>query len=268
LLKTKPDAKDILDFETLIKEFRDVDYVFHNAAVRSIPLSIKEPVMTSRTNILGTLNVLEAARKENVKRVILASSSSVYGSNSPPLDESMQTEPLSLYAGAKVANENHARLYHELYGLETICLRYFNAFGYGQDGVYEYSPVIPKFIHAILNGERPVIFGNGEHSRDFTFIDNIVEANVLAMNAGKSALGKPFNVGQGEETSLNSLLAEINSILGKEVKAVYKEERKGDVKHTHADLSNSSEILGYSPKYSFKDGLKETIGWYVDFIKK
>ncbi len=250
---------DILDIDELLKAFDGAEIIFHNAAIRSIPLSMKEPVKTSRVNILGTLNVLEAARKKDVKKVILASSSSVYGNNTPPLNETMRTDPLSLYASSKVANEHHAGLYYKLYGLETVCLRYFNVFGYGQDGAYEYSPVIPRFIHTILNNERPVIFGDGEQSRDFTFIENVVDANLLAMKSRKAA-GRVFNIGQGERTSINEVLTHINSILGTDVKAIYKEARKGDVMHTQADLSNSSDVLGYAPKYSFRDGLKATIG--------
>jgi nucleoside-diphosphate-sugar epimerase len=253
---------DLLDFEGLLKEFREAEYVFHNAAIRSIPLSIEEPVRTSKVNILGTLNVLEAARKSGVKRVILASSSSVYGNNPLPFKESMQPKPLSLYASAKVANEHHARLYHELYGVETICLRYFNVFGYGQDGTYKFSPVIPRFIHAMLYGKRPVILGDGKHSRDFTFIENVVEANLLAMKADKNAAGRVFNVAQGEEHSLNEVMHMLNGLLGTEIEPTYADSRKGDLKHTSADLSLSGEVLGYKPRASFEDGLKATVEWY------
>jgi UDP-glucose 4-epimerase len=253
---------DILDYPRLAEELEGSDFVFHNAAMRSIPLSRKEPLRTSNANIIGTLNVLEAARQKGVRKVILASSSSVYGDNPLPFREGMEQRPLSLYAAAKSANESHARLYHRIYGLETVCLRYFNVFGYGQDGEYEFSPVIPRFIHALTHGRRPVIFGDGEQSRDFTFIDNVVEANLLAMRAGREASGLAFNVAQGKGHSLNQIVAMLNRMLGTSLAPIYTEAREGDLERTEADLSRSEKILGYSPKASFEEGLAATVEWY------
>jgi len=253
---------DIMDFQRLDAEFRDADCVFHNAAIRSIPLSMKEPINTSQVNIMGTLNVLEASRRNGVKRLVLASSSSVYGSNKVPFREDMRFDPQSLYAAAKVANENHARLYNEKYNLDTVCLRYFNVFGYGQDGAYEYGPVIARFIHAIMHGKSPVIFGNGEKRRDFTFVDNAVEGNILAMKAGPAISGKAFNIAQGESHSINEALYELNSRIGTRARPVYGASRDGESECTMADLSLSAQLLGYKPIQSFKDGLQKTVEWY------
>jgi UDP-glucose 4-epimerase len=255
---------DMLDLDRILEEFRDAEYVFHNAAIGSVPLSIEEPLKTSEVNILGTLNILEAARRGGIKRVILASSSSVYGNNATPSNENMNNEPLSLYASAKIANEHHAMLYHGLYGLETVCLRYFNVFGYGQDGSQKFSPIIPKFINIMLQGNSPTIFGDGQTSRDFTFVDNVVEANLLAMNAGKKAVGKRFNVACGQEISLNEVVDILNNLLGTEIHPTYSDSRPGDLKHSCADLSLSQEILGYKPKIYFEEGLKLTLDWYKD----
>lgn len=250
--------EDILDFKKLRQAFEGADFIFHNAAMRSVPLSIKEPVKTSNANILGTLNVLEAARQCNVKKVVLASSSSVYGRNKPPFTEDMELQPLSFYSSTKISNEHHALLYYKLYGLETISLRYFNVFGPGQNGINEFSPAVPRFIHLMSKAERPIIFGDGEQSRDFTFIDNVIEANLLAMDA-KHAAGKAFNVAQGESHSMSKLVKVLNGLLGTDAEPIYEEARMGDVRHTQANLSLAEKVLGYRPRISFKDGLKLTV---------
>jgi nucleoside-diphosphate-sugar epimerase len=252
---------DILDMERLSGAMKDAEFVFHNAAMRSIPLSMKEPLGTSRVNIMGTLNVLEAARKGAAK-VILASSSSVYGSVRTPLREDMPMDSRSFYALSKEVNERHAKLYHELYGMDVICLRYFNVFGPAQDSKGDYSPVIPKFIDALISGKRPVIFGDGSQKRDFTFIDNVVHANVLAINAGKEASGRAFNVGQGEMHSLNEILGLINGFLGTKIEPVYEKPRAGDVRDSLADLALSGKMLGYRPAVTFRDGLERTVDWF------
>jgi UDP-glucose 4-epimerase len=253
---------DILDFQRLDAEFGGADCVFHNAAIRSIPFSMKEPLKTSQANIMGTLNVLEASRKNGVKRVVLASSSSVYGNSAVPFREDMRPNPQSFYSAAKAANENHARIYHERYGLETVCLRYFNVFGYGQDGSYEYGPVIARFIHAIMEGKPPVIFGNGEKRRDFTFVSNVVEGNMLAMKAGAAISGMAFNIAQGESHSVREVLDELNSLLGTRASPVHTASRDGEAECTVADLSLSGKMLGYKPIHPFKEGLNATVNGY------
>ncbi|HSB47656.1 MAG TPA: NAD-dependent epimerase/dehydratase family protein [Candidatus Bilamarchaeum sp.] len=256
---------DILDAGQLGEALEGADYVFHNAAIRSIPRSTMDPLGTSRVNIQGTLNVLECARRNEVKRVILASSSSVYGNSAKiPFSESEKTEPGSFYSASKVANEYHASLYAGLYGLDTISLRYFNVFGPAQDGSGPFSTVIPKFICAMMAGKRPVIEGDGNQARDFTYVGNVVHANLLAMKAGKECAGKAFNVGQGERTTVNAVVEKLNSLLGSSILPLYAPARPADMAHTQADLSLSGKMLGYRPETSFDAGLAATARWFLD----
>ncbi|MGC8899620.1 MAG: SDR family oxidoreductase [Candidatus Micrarchaeia archaeon] len=253
----------ILD-ENLNKAMKNVEVVLHQAAIPSVPKSIKDPVGTSRVNIIGTLNVLEFARKNNIKRVILASSSSVYGDKPTlPKVETMCPEPKSPYASAKVINEQHAKQFYELYGIETLCLRYFNVYGKRQDPKSEYAAVIPAFISRMLKNKPPIIYGDGKQTRDFTFIDDVVEANAKAMEIkNKNTFGKAINIAGGKQTSILELVALLNRILNKNLSPVFEKERPGDVKHSLADISLAKELLNWRPKTGLKEGLRKTIEWY------
>lgn len=253
----------ILEIDKLKQIFKNVDYVLHQAAIPSVPRSIKDPIGTSKVNVIGTLNVLIAARDAGVKRVVLASSSSVYGDTPAlPKHEKMEPNPLSPYAVSKLTNEIHARQFYELYGLETICLRYFNVFGKHQDPKSEYAAVVPKFITKMLNNERPTIYGDGKQSRDFTYVKDAINANTLAINAPKSACGKTFNIAGGKQVTINGLVEVLNKIMNKGIKSIYDNSRAGDIKHSYADILLAKEYLGYRPHYSFENGLKETIRWF------
>lgn len=252
---------DIQDMNLLKREFDGADYVLHQAALSSVPRSIDDPIASNQNNIDGTLNVLVAAHDAGVKRVVYAASSSAYG-NTPtlPKHEGMAPDPLSPYAITKLVGEQYCKVFYDIYGLETVSLRYFNVFGPRQDPNSQYAAVIPKFITAMLNNERPVIFGDGEQSRDFTYVQNNVDANLLACTVPKAA-GKMFNIACGERISLNQLVEVLNGILGKDIEPVYAEERIGDVKHSLADISLARDILGYEPEYGFEDGLIKTVEW-------
>lgn len=250
---------DIRDLELLKRITKDVDYIFHEAALSSVPRSMKSPVETNENNITGTLNVLEAARLNNVKRVIYASSSSVYG-DSPhlPKKEEARGEVLSPYALQKLTGEKYCKLYSRAYGLKTISLRYFNVFGERQNPHSEYAAVIPLFVKLILNNETPTIFGTGENSRDFTYVKNVVHANMLAMEKDIKG-GEAINVGNGKNHDLNKLVSLINARLEKNAKTNYSSMRPGDVLHSLADISAANKLLGYSPKFTFEEGLNRTI---------
>jgi UDP-glucose 4-epimerase len=250
---------DIQDLNLLKREFDDIDYVLHQAALPSVPRSVDDPIASNQNNIDGTLNVLIAARDAGVKRVVYASSSSAYG-NSPtlPKKEDMKPEPLSPYAVTKLVGEYYCKVFYDLYGLETVSLRYFNVFGPHQDPNSQYAAVIPKFITTMLKGNKPVIFGDGTQSRDFTYVQNNVEANLLACVANRAA-GKLFNIACGERITLNDLVDILNHILGTDIESVYTEARQGDVKHSLADINLAKDILGYEPKCSFVEGLKKTV---------
>lgn len=249
----------ILNVNVLNREFKGADAVFHQAALRSVPKSLDEPLQYNHVNIDGTYNVLEAARKADVPRVVFASSSSVYGEGHPlPLKESYYPKPKSPYAATKLAGESYMSMFHELYGLKTISLRYFNVFGPRQPPNSQYSGVIPLFIKAAQNGKPPLIYGDGEQSRDFTYVSNIVKVNILASEA-KRGFGEAFNVADGIAVTVNDLASKINSYLGKDVRPTYAPARPGDVLHTLAELDKSRDILGYVPDVMFDDGLKLTI---------
>ena len=249
----------ICDGEVLARATRGCDVVFHEAAVPSVPRSVAEPVRTNSVNIDGTLLVLETARQMGVRRVVFAASSSAYGNTETlPKVESMPAIPLSPYALQKYAGEVYCRLYHELYGLETVALRYFNVFGPRQNPESEYAAVIPRFIRACLHGESPRIYGDGEQTRDFTFVSDAVEANVLASRAAGAA-GSVINVAGGRRTSLNQLFAAIRSQTGAKVEAIHEKARVGDVRHSLASLDRARELLGYAPAVELKLGLAKTI---------
>jgi UDP-glucose 4-epimerase len=250
---------DIRSYERVHNAVRGCELVFHQAALPSVPRSVQDPLTSSAVNVEGTLNVLLAARDEGVRRVVSASSSSVYGQNPElPKREDLQTLPISPYAVAKLAGEGFCRSFHEVFGLQTVALRYFNVFGPRQDPTSQYSAVIPKFITAIEEGRSPDVYGDGEQSRDFTYIDNVVHAN-LAAAAAEGGSGQAFNVAVGERVSLNALLTELGELMGREVHPTYHENRPGDVRHSLADISRAREVLGYEPKVAFRDGLQRTI---------
>lgn len=253
---------DLRSFHIVHKAVAGCDYVLHQGALPSVPRSINDPITSNDVNILGTLNILEAAKANGVKRVVYASSSSVYGnSETLPKIETMPVAPLSPYAVTKYAAERYCEIYTQIYGLETVSLRYFNVFGPNQDPTSQYSAVIPKFIKLIQAGKSPVIFGDGSQSRDFTFVDNNVEANLLACTAPKAA-GQVMNIACGERYTLIELVAAINEILGTNVAPTFANVRTGDVQHSLASIEKAKELLGFVPKVTFYDGLKRAIAFY------
>lgn len=258
---------DIRDLKLLKKITPGLDCVFHQAALRSVSKSVNDPLEYNEVNITGTLNVLLAAKENKVKRVVFASSSSVYGDVSKfPQKESALPQLISPYAQTKLAGEYWCRVFTHCYGLETVSLRYFNVFGPRQALDDEYAVVIPKFIVSILNDQPPPIYGNGKQSRDFTYIDNVVQANILAAKR-KSVSGRVFNVACGKSVRVLDLAKEINKILVKKIKPRFLSIRKGDVFKTLADIKYAQEYLGLKPRVSFEQGLKETIGWFKEKYK-
>lgn len=254
---------DVTDLHVLRSLMRGVDYVFHEAAVPSVPRSVEQPLECHNAGSTGTLTVLEAAREAgSVQRLVYASSSSAYGDTPTlPKQESMPTCPLSPYAVAKLTGEHYARVYAHVHGLPTVCLRYFNIFGPHQDPTSTYAAVIPKFIEAIGKGESPVIYGDGEQTRDFTFIENVVEANLKAC-AAPEAVGLWFNIGCGARTSLLQLVRIINDILGTDVAPRHEPPRPGDVRDSYADITLARNLLGYRGEVTLREGLRRTIHWY------
>jgi len=253
---------DIREFSTCQKAVKGIEYVFHQAALPSVQRSIEDPETSNAINVGGTLNILLAAREEKVKRVIYASSSSVYGDTPTlPKHEEMPPDPLSPYALQKYIGEQYCRLFYQLYGLDTISLRYFNIFGPKQDPNSLYSAVIPKFIDALLQGRPPIIFGDGEQSRDFTYIENVVQANLLAMSA-EHLHGEAINIACGKRISLNQLLNVLKEILGSKLSPIYQEPRQGDVKHSLADIRKGKEILNYEPTVGIEIGLEKTVEFF------
>jgi UDP-glucose 4-epimerase len=250
---------DIQSYERVSRAVRGCEVVLHQAALPSVPRSIQDPLTSNATNVIGTLNLLLAARDGDVRRVVLASSSSVYGANpSLPKRESAPTLPISPYATAKLASENYARSFYGVYGLETVALRYFNVFGARQDPSSQYAAVVPRFIAAILAEGRPTIYGDGEQSRDFTHVSNVVRANLLAMEA-PAAPGRAYNIACGEKVSINHLVEEIASLLGTDAKPIYEPGRAGEVTHSLADLTLARDELGYRPMVGLREGLQDTI---------
>jgi len=253
---------DICNLSDCREAVRGVEYVFHQAALPSVQRSVEDPLLTHSVNAGGTLNLLIASREEGVKRFIYASSSSIYGDTPTlPKKEEMPPTPLSPYALQKYIGEEYCRLFYQLYGFETISLRYFNIFGPKQDPESIYSAVIPKFIHALLHGYPPTIYGDGEQSRDFTFIENVVHANLLAMEM-EHASGEVLNIACGNQTSLNQLLNFLQDLIGKKVLPRHEEPRKGDVRHSLADIHKATKILNYKPQIDIQEGLRRTVEYY------
>ena len=241
---------------------RGADYVLHQAALPSVPRSLADPLETHHHCVTGTLNLLVAARDARVKRVIYAASSSAYGDQAGDSKvESMLPAPISPYGAAKLAGEYYAAAFAHSFGLETVSLRYFNVFGPRQDPDSAYAAVIPKFITAMLRGERPTIFGDGRQSRDFTYIDNVVQGNLLAC-AAPAAIGETINLAAGGRVVLNDLVAQLNDILGSDLAPIYAAERPGDILHSQADISKARALLGFEPAVDFGEGLRRTVDWY------
>lgn len=252
---------DIRDGETIGSLIEGVDYVFHQAAVPSVPRSVEDPVTSTDANCTGTATVLNAAREAGVDTAVVASSSSIYGSKEQlPKVESMPEQPESPYALSKYYTEKLALQFSDLYDIDTAALRYFNIFGPRQDPNGEYAAVIPKFISLLLDGKRPVIYGDGEQSRDFTFIDNAIQANILV--AESDVTGEAFNVGGGGRITINELVDTLNDILGTDIDPIHDDPRPGDVRHSHADISKAEELLQYEPSVGFEPGLERTIPYY------
>ena len=252
---------DIRDADGVDAVMEGVDYVFHQAAVPSVPRSVEDPVTSTDANCTGTATVLNAARNADVETAVVASSSSVYGSSEElPKAESMEANPESPYALSKYYTERLAIQCSELYDLDTVALRYFNVFGPRQDPEGEYAAVIPKFIELIRGGDRPVIYGDGEQSRDFTYIDNVVQANVLA--AEGDATGVATNVACGGRITINELCTRINDVLGTDIDPIHDDPRPGDVRHSMADVTKASAELGYEPTVEFQEGLERTVEWF------
>jgi len=250
----------ITDLELLKKTFKNVDYVFHEAAIPSVPRSVKDPIKSNFVNVNGALNVLIASRDNFVKKVVYASSSSVYGDTPTlPKKEDMKMYPLSPYAVSKLTAEYYSQVFTNVYNLSTISLRYFNVYGPRQDPTSEYAAVIPKFIINILNDNTPVIYGDGEQTRDFTFVEDVVIANILAAESKQNGI---FNIAGGKRISINNLAHTIMKLSGKSLDLTYEKPRYGDIKHSLADISKAEELLNYKPKFNLEDGLKETIKWF------
>lgn len=255
---------DIRDRRAVDRAVRGCAAVFHQAALGSVPRSVSDPLTSHDVNVNGTLAVLEAARAAGVRRVIFAASSSVYGNREEsPKHEAMVPLPASPYAAGKVACEAYMRAYAAVYGMETLCLRYFNVFGPFQDPAGAYAAVIPAFASRLLRGQRPVVFGDGEQSRDFCYVANACEANWLAANAPAGVCdGRPVNIACNRRISLNRVLTLLGELLDKKVEPIYEDARPGDVKHSLADITRAGEILGYRPKVFFEEGLAEAVRWY------
>ncbi|MEW6051939.1 MAG: SDR family oxidoreductase [Candidatus Zixiibacteriota bacterium] len=254
---------DIRDFWTVLRAVAGIDYVLHQAALPSVPRSVANPLTSNAVNIDGTLNVLEASRNAGVKKFVMASSSSIYGeSEELPKHEKMVPSPLSPYAITKLTNEYYLKVYWELYRFPTVSLRYFNIFGPRQDPKSEYAPVIPRFISFLLDKKSPTVFGDGEQSRDFTFIDNCVQANILAAT-NEHLVGDSFNVACGGQFTLNQLLDQLRQIIGVTTKANYDPPRAGDIKHSFASIDKLRRF-GYNPTVSFEEGLKRTVTFFAD----
>jgi nucleoside-diphosphate-sugar epimerase len=253
----------LADQKSLRKALEGVELVFHEAAIPSVPRSVEDPRQTHIASVEGTFSLLLAAREMKVRRIVYAASSSAYGDQPTlPKVETMLPEPLSPYAVAKLVGEHYCQVFSRVYGLETISLRYFNVFGPRQDPSSQYSGVISRFISALLRGERPVIYGDGEQSRDFTYIDNVVDANLKAAESARG-IGEVMNIANGERITLNQLLQELRDLTGRsDVVADYREPRVGDVKHSLADISRARSLLGFEPRVDLRTGLQLTIDWW------
>jgi UDP-glucose 4-epimerase len=250
----------VTDFCALTKIARGVDGIFHEGAIVSVPRSLKNPLATNEANVQGTLNVLLAARDSGVRKVVFASSSSVYGDTPVlPKQEDMKPLPISPYAVSKLSGEYYCRVFSSAFNLPTVCLRYFNVFGPRQDPHSEYAAVIPKFITRILNNQPPLIYGDGKQSRDFTFVQDVVQANIHAMERDMEGI---FNIAYGKQHTLNELASTIMELTGIRMEPVYEPARQGDILHSLADITAARSQLGYSPEYTFESGLQETVSWF------
>jgi nucleoside-diphosphate-sugar epimerase len=255
---------DLVDPSVADNAVRGVEFVLHQAAIPSVQFSIDNPLASHRSNVVGTLNLLVAAQKFAIKRFVYASSCAVYGdSEAMPKVETMPENPISPYALGKLMGEKYCGLFHKIHSLETVCLRYFNVFGPRQDPDSPYSAVISRFIRAALNGERPLVYGDGEQSRDFVHVDNVVNANLLACTS-EGVAGMVFNIGTGERHSLNALLSALSSILGDDLKPRFEPARAGDIRHSGADITKAQQCLGYKPTVNFAVGLQKTVQWYKE----
>lgn len=260
---------DITDLKDCVESVRGSDFVLHNGALGSVPRSIEEPIQSAQANVMGTLNMLYASKEEGVKRFVYASSSSVYGtSETLPKVEGEEGELLSPYAVTKAVNELYAKNFQRVYGLETIGLRYFNVFGPRQDPHSQYAAVIPIFVKCLMEDKAPTINGDGETSRDFTHVLNVVQANIKAAFAPSSATGRGYNIACGGRYTLNELYKELCRLLDKDILPNYGPERAGDVKHSNADISDAKEFLGFEPTVNFDDGLEQSIEWYKENLLK
>lgn len=254
---------DIKDLDVCLKACEGVDYVLHQAAWGSVPRSLEMPLFYNKNNIEGTLNMLEAARQNGVKKFVYASSSSVYGDEpNLPKTEGREGNLLSPYALTKRCDEEWAKLYTKFYGLDTYGMRYFNVFGRRQDPDGAYAAVIPKFLKQLMHGETPTINGDGKQSRDFTYIDNVIEANLKACLAPHEAAGEAFNIAYGGREFLIDIYYGLTKALGVNIEPNFGPDRKGDIKHSNADISKARKLLGYDPDYSFEDGIQLAIDWY------
>ncbi len=253
---------DLRYYHTVREAMEEVEFVLHQGALPSVPRSVRDPLASNDVNVTGTLNVLHAARDAGVRRVVFASSSSVYGdSEKLPKQEDMPPNPLSPYAVSKLAAENYCRVFADIYRLHTVSLRYFNVFGPRQNPDSQYSAVIPKFIKAMLLDRQPTIYGDGEQSRDFTYVQNVVEVNIRATEVDCPP-GVVMNCAVHQRTNLNELVAMINRILGKNIEPIYTDPRPGDIKHSYADIDRMKQVLDYEPSVLFEEGLQRTVQWY------
>ncbi len=257
---------DIRDFATCLAACENINLITHQAALGSVPRSINDPLTTNDVNITGTLNIFTAAKEKNIKRIVYAASSSTYGDHPGlPKVEDKIGKPLSPYAVTKYVNELYAKVYADLYGMELIGLRYFNIFGPKQNPVGPYAAVIPIFAEALLNNEQPTINGDGHHSRDFTYIDNAVQANILSLfTTNKEAVNQVFNIACGSKTSLLELFSGLKNEAGSSLQPIHAPARMGDVKHSLADITKAKQLLGYTPNVSVEEGLKKTFHWYKE----
>ncbi|MCJ7777796.1 MAG: SDR family oxidoreductase [Sedimentisphaerales bacterium] len=255
---------DMGDEDVARSAMKDIDFCLHQGALPSVPRSVDDPAATHQHCLNATFTLLLAARDAGIKRFVYASSSSAYGDTPTlPKIEMMQPQPLSPYAAAKLAGEYYCAVFYKVFGLETISLRYFNVFGPHQDPTSQYAAAIPAFVTAILKGCQPTVYGDGEQSRDFTYVDNVVEANLLAVRAKKTC-GEVVNIACGQAVTVNEVIDIINELLGKNIKPIYTDPRPGDVKHSLADISLAKKTIGYEPRVSFHQGLQKAIGWYRD----
>ena len=254
---------DLRDLEAVRKAVAGIEYLLHQGALPSVPRSVADPVLTNEINVAGTVNVLVAARDAGVRRVVFAASSSAYGDTPElPKRESMTPNPKSPYAAQKLTGEHYMRIFHEVYGLETVSLRYFNVFGPRQDPQSMYAAVIPRFITSVMRGEPPTVYGDGRQTRDFTYIDNVIQANLAACAAPKTACGGVFNIACGERVSLLDILEIVYGLTERRVEPRFEPSRSGDVRDSLADISRAREVVGYDPRVPFREGLRTTFDWF------